>query len=53
MTKIIDENGSFWGEGNTESAAYENAKENYLSKYPEEEGNEDIVYTFDAVEDTK
>ena len=51
MFKIIDENGSEWGTGNTEAEAYENAKENYLSKYPEEEGNEDVIYSFDAIEE--
>ena len=47
--KIIDQNGSEWGIGETEEEAYENAKENYLSKYPEEENNLDIVDSFDCI----
>lgn len=51
MTKIIDENGSVWGEGITEELAYNDAIANYISKYPEEEENKDIVRSFDAVEE--
>ncbi len=50
MKKILDENGSEWGIGDTEEEAYENAVTNYLKKYPEEEGNEEVVFSFDAVE---